>query len=121
MRQGRAARHDGFRATRAAACNQQIAIALDEADFFEWHAQFLDNHLRESGGMALAEIKGSGQQSDGAVFLEADAAHLVHGRGGHLKILPDADPAQQALTGALFAAFAEAFVIRSLKRFFQNG
>ena len=47
-----------------------------ELDALERHAELLDQHLRERRGVALAVIERAGDDGDGAVVVEADAAHL---------------------------------------------
>ena len=72
-----AAVHDRFRAAGAAAGEQLVAVALQQADALERNAELLAQHLRERRGVALAVIERAGDDGDGAVGLEADAAHLL--------------------------------------------
>ena len=50
----------------------------------------LDQHLRERRRVALAVVERAGDDGDGAVGLEADAAHLLVGRRGDFEIVADA-------------------------------
>ncbi len=111
-----AARHDGFGAAAAAAQEETVAVALQQADLLERNAELLAQHLRERGGMAHAEIHGAGQQRDAAVGLEDDAAHLLGGRGGDLEEIADAEPAQLAALAAFALAPRKALEVGGLDR-----
>ena len=85
----RAARHQRFRAARAAARDQFVAVALLEPDALEGDAELADENLREGRRMALSIVERPGDDRDIAVLLEADAAHLVRRGRGDLEILPN--------------------------------
>ena len=88
--------HHRARAAGAAAGEQLIAVALQEPDALERNAELLAQHLRERRGVALAVIERAGDDGDGAVGLETDAAHLLVGGRGDFEIAADADAAQLA-------------------------
>src|SRR6185312_9998381 len=104
----RAARHDRARAAGAAAEQQLVAVALQEADAVEGDAETVHQHLREGRVMALAVIERAGDDGDAAIRIEADAAHLLALRRGHFEIGADADAANLAVGAALFLALREA-------------
>src|SRR5919204_528977 len=84
------------KAAGAAARDQQVAVALDQLDPVERHAELLGQHLGERRPVALAVIERAGDDGDVAVRLEADATHLLHRRRGHFEIVADADSTQPA-------------------------
>src|SRR5271163_618308 len=101
---GRIARHQRFRAAGAAAGDQLVAVALQQADALERHAELLVQYLGEWCPVALAVIERAGDDRDIAVGLEADAAHLIGWRRSHFEIVADATAAQQAALAAIFLA-----------------
>ena len=98
---GLAAVHDGARTAGAAAGDQLVAVALDQADAVEGDAEAVHQHLGERGGMALAVIERPRGDGYAAVWVEADAAHFLVGRGGYFQVVADADAATLAEAAAL--------------------
>ena len=86
--------HHRARAAGAAAGQQFIAVALQDAHLLERHAELLAQHLRERRGVALAVVERAGADGDAAVGVERNAAHLLVGRRRHFEIAADADAAQ---------------------------
>ncbi len=80
--------------------NQLVAVALQQPDALERNPELLV--LGKRRPMPLTVIERAGGDRDIAVGLEADAAHLVGGRSGHLKIVADATTAQQTALAAFF-------------------
>lgn len=97
-----------FGAAGAAAGDQPVAVALDEADLVEGHAERGMQNLREGRPMALAIVERARDDADRAVFLEMQSAHLVHRRRRHLQVATDAASAQQPALPALLAPRREA-------------
>ena len=91
-----AARHHRFRAAGAAAGDQLVAVALQQADLIERDAQTRAEHLRKRRCVALPVIQCAGDDRDGAVRLEADAAHFAARRSGQFEVVADAPPTQSA-------------------------
>src|SRR6202011_1345264 len=83
-----------FRAAGAAAGDQLVAVALQEADAPERDAEPCGKDLGEGRGMPLAVIERPGDDRDIAIRLEADATHLAAGRPGQFEIVADAAAAQ---------------------------
>ena len=110
-----AAVHDRFRAAGAAAGEQLVAVALQQADALERDAELLGQHLRERRGVALAVVERAGDDGDGAVGLEADAAHLLRRRRGDFEEAADAEAAHLAALAALALAFARSPSRRRLR------
>src|SRR5438046_1471945 len=96
-----AANNHRFGAPGAAARDQFVAVALNEADALEWDAKPRRQHLGEWRPVPLPVIQGAGDDRHSAVRLEADAAHLAAGRPGQFEIIADAAPAQFAAGSAL--------------------
>ena len=90
-----------FGPSGAAARDQFVAVALNEADALEWDAKPRRQHLGEWRPVPLPVIQGAGDDRHSAVRLEADAAHLAAGRPGQFEIIADAAPAQFAAGSAL--------------------
>ena len=107
----RAAEHHRARAAGAAAGDQLVAVALQQADALERHAELLAQHLRERRGVALAVVERAGDDGHAAVGLEADAAHLLVGGRGDFEIAADAEAAQLAALLALALALVEALPV----------
>ena len=97
-----------------------IAVALQQPDALERHAELLAQHLRERRGVALAVIERAGEDGDAAVGVEADAAHLLVGGRGDFEIAADADAAQLAALLALALALGEALPVGSLQRLLED-
>ena len=112
--------HHRARAAGAAAGDQLVAVALQEADLLERHAELLAQHLRERRGVALAVVERAGADGDAAVGVERDAAHLLVGRRGDFEIAADADAAQLAALLALALALVEALPVGGLERLLQD-
>src|SRR5262245_38561814 len=66
----RSARHDRARAAGAAAGNELVAVALQQADAIERNAEPLAQDLAERCRVALAVIERAGDDGDAAVGLE---------------------------------------------------
>src|SRR4029077_8773044 len=115
------ARHDRARAAGAAAEQQLVAVALNEADAVERNPETRHQHLRERRVMALAVIKRAGDDGDAAIRIEADAAHLLALRRGDFEIGADAAAADPAARAALGPAPLEALPIRGLQRVIEHG
>ena len=111
-----AARHDRLRAAGAAAGDELVAVALQQADALEGDAEPRGSTCAKGVAVALAVVERAGDDGDRAVGLEADAAHLVHGRRGDLEILADAEAAQLAAGAALGLARREARPVGGLER-----
>ena len=103
--------HHRARAAGAAAGDQLVAVALEEADLLERHAELLAQHLGERRGVALAVVERAGADGDAAVGVEADAAHLLVGGRGDFEIAADADAAHAAALLALALALVEALPV----------
>jgi hypothetical protein len=92
-----AAVHDRFRAAGAAAGQQLIAVALQQADAVVRDSEVLGQHLRERGrGLG----RSTGDDGHGAVGLETDAAHLFRWWRSDLEEAADAEPAYLAALAA---------------------
>ncbi len=117
---GGAAVHDRLRAAGAAAGEQLVAVALQQPDALERHAELLGQHLRERRGVALAVVERAGDDRDGAVGLEADAAHLLRWRCGDFEEAAEAETAHLAALAALALALAEALHVRELERVLEH-
>ena len=115
-----AAVHDRFRSAGAAAGEELVAVALEQTDALERDAEPLAQHLRERRGMALAVIEGAGDDGDGAVGLEADAAHLLRRRCRDLEKAADAEPAHAAALAALSLAAPETLGVGGLERMLEH-
>ncbi len=87
--------HHRFGAAGAAAGDQLVAVALQQADAPERDAEPGGEHLGERRGVPLAIIEGAGDDRDVAIGLKADAAHLAAGHAGQFEIITDAAAAQQ--------------------------
>src|SRR5262249_59125194 len=116
----RAARRDRARAAGATAGDQLVAVALQEADAVERDAEPLAQHLRERRRMALAVVERAGDDGHRAVGFEADAAHLLVGRRGHLEIAPDAEAAQEAALLRFPAPRRKSLPIGELERLLEH-
>src|SRR5713101_873641 len=115
-----AAVHDRFRAAGAAADEQLVAVTLQEADALEWDAELFAQHLREWRGVALAVIERAGDDGDGAVGFEADAAHLLRWRRGHFEKAADAEPAHFSALSALALSAREALGVGEFERVLEH-
>ncbi len=115
-----AAGHHRFRAAGAAAGDQLVAVALQQANALERDAEPRRQHLRERRGMPLAVIEGAGDDRHRAVGLEADAAHLAAGRAGQFEIIADAAAAQPAACPALRLAPGKAVPVGERQRLVQQ-
>ena len=71
--------------------------------------------------MALAVIERAGDDRDGAVGLEADAAHLLVGGRRDLEIAADPDAAQQAALPGGALAGGETLPVGTLERLAEHG
>src|SRR5262249_53237444 len=116
-----AAIHHRARATGAAAGEELVAVALEQADAVERDAELLAQHLREGRAVALAVVERAGENGDGTVGFEAHAAHLLVGRRRDLQVAADADTAQLAALAALALARAESLPVGELERPRQHG
>src|SRR6516165_5614806 len=85
-----AARHHRFRPARAAAGDQLVAVALQQANPLKWDAEPRRKHLRERRRVPLTVIEGAGDDRDRAIRLEANAAHLAARGAGQFEIIADA-------------------------------
>ncbi len=112
----RSARHDRFRAAGAAAGDQLVAVALQQADALERHAELAGQHLGERRGVALAVVERAGDDRDRAIGLKAYAAHLVLGRRRDLEIVADAAAAQLPPCVAVGPARREAVPVGGRER-----
>ena len=65
---------------------QLAAVALDQIDPVERHAELAGDDLRERCLVALAMVLGSRDHRDAPVRAEAQPAHLLADRRGHLEI-----------------------------------
>ena len=81
----------------------------------------LAQHLRERRGVALPVIERAGDDGDGAVGLEADAAHFLARRRGDFEKAADAEPAHLAALAALALAAREALDVGGLERLLEHG
>ena len=113
--------HDRFRAARAATGDEFVTVALEQIDLVERYTEPAGEHLREGGGMALPVIESTGDDGHRAVLLEADAAHFIGRRRGHLEVLPDADAPQHAAFLTRAAALAESFPVAGFQRLVEHG
>ena len=77
-----------------AAGDERVAVALQQPDLVEWNAEAGAEHLGKRRSMPLAIIERAGDDRYGAVWLEADAAHLAAGRAGQFEVIADATPPQ---------------------------
>src|SRR5262245_37666551 len=71
--------------------------------------------------MTLAVVERAGDNSDGAVGLEMDAAHLLVGGRGDLEIAADANAAQLAVALAFASPLVEALPVGGFERFLEDG
>ena len=108
------ARHDRLRTTGATARDQPVAVALHQPDALERNAKPARQELRQRRPVALSVIEGAGDDGDGAVALEMDAAHLVRRRRRDFEIAADAAAAQLAGGEALQPALFESVPVRGL-------
>src|SRR5262249_57236124 len=84
------------------------AVVLQQADALERNAEPLAQHLRERRGVPLAIIERAGDDGDGAVGFETDAAHLLARRRRDFEKAAHAEPAHLAALAALAFAAPEA-------------
>src|SRR4051794_7560981 len=111
LHDGGAAVHDRFRAAGAAAREQLVAVALEEADAFKRDAEFVGQDLREGRGMTLSIIERAGDDGDRTVGFEADAAHLLARWRGDFEEAANPKPAHLSAFAALaFAAGGAPFL-----------
>src|SRR5204863_3974689 len=108
--------HHRARTAGAAAGQQFIAVALQQAHLLERHAELFAQHLRERRGVTLAVIERAGAERNAAVGVEADAAHFLVGRRGDFEEAADADAAHAAALLALALSLVEAFPVRGIQR-----
>src|SRR6516165_5031348 len=106
-----AARRGRARTAGAAADDEFVAVALQQADAVEGNAEPARQNLRERRRVALAVVERAGDEGHGAVRFEADAAHLLVGWRGDFEIAADRDAAQPAALLALALAFSKAFPV----------
>ena len=119
---GRAAIHHGARPARAAACEQLVAVALEQPDLVERHAKPVGQHLGEGRGVALAVIQCPRRDRDAAIRIEADTAHLFVCRRRDLQIMADADAtALAACGGSRPCGLAKSVPIRSRQGLVEQG
>src|SRR5262249_58295157 len=88
----------------AAAGEQLVAVGLQQAYALERNPELLAQHLRERRGVPLAIIERAGDDGDGAVGFETDAAHLLARGRRDFKKAAHAEPAHLSALAAL--AFA---------------
>src|SRR5919201_4227035 len=117
---GGAAVHDRFRTAGAAARQKLVAVALQETDALERDAEPLAQHLRERRRVSLPVVERAGDDGDGAVGLETEAAHFLARRRGDLEIVADAEPAYFSTFAALAFAAGEALDIGRLQRVLEH-
>ena len=118
---GGACRLRRARAAGAAAGEQAVAVAFDQADAVERNAERLAQHLRERCGMTLAVVESADQLRHRAVGLEMDAAVFLALRRGHFEETADADAAQAPALAALAPALGKALVVGELQRLLEHG
>src|SRR5437868_11361889 len=106
-----AARHYRFRAAGAAAGDQLVAVALQQPDLLERDARTRAEHLCEGRGVALTVIERAGNDRDGTVGLETDAAHFAARRPGQFEIIADAAPTQAVARPAFLLPHGKAVPI----------
>src|SRR5262245_40185920 len=111
-----AAVHDRFRAAGTATRQELVAVALQEANAFERNAEPVAQYLREGRRVSLPVVERAGDDRDGAVRFEADAAHFLAWRRGDLEEASDAKPAKLPALAALAFAAREALHVRGLER-----
>src|SRR4051794_32709588 len=116
LHDGGAAVHDRFRAAGAAAREQLVAVALEEADAFKRNPEFVAQDLREGGGMTLSVIERAGDDGDRAIGFEADAAHLLARRRGDFEEAANPKPAHLSAFAALAFAAGGAPLVWGLRR-----
>src|SRR5262252_6279654 len=97
-----------------------MAVALQEADALERNAELLAQHLRERRGVTLAIVQGTGDDGDGAVGFETDAAHLLARRRCDLEKAADAKSAHLSALAALAFAAREALDVGDLERVLEH-
>src|SRR4029077_19253528 len=113
----RAARvHHRARAAGAAAGEQLVRVALQEADAIERAAEFFAQPLRKRRRMALTVVQRAGDDRHRPVLLEPHPAHLLVGRCGDLEIAADADAAHAAALLRLAFARSESLPVGALER-----
>src|SRR5262249_18317287 len=115
-----AAVHDRLRAARAAAREQLVAVALQQADALERDAELVGEHLRERRGVTLPVVERAGDDGDGAVRLEANAAHFLARRRGDFEEAADPEPAHLAALAALAFPAPEALDVGGLERVLEH-
>ena len=104
----------------SAAVEQRVAVALEQPDPVVGHAEGGPEYLGIGALVALAVVLRAGEEGDPAVGLEAEAAHLLAGRGGRLEIAGDAEAADEAARAALGPARREAGSVGSVQRRVEN-
>src|SRR5262245_62506587 len=77
-----------IRAPASRAGEELVAVALQQAHALERNAELVAQHLGERRRVALAVIERAGEDGPGAVWLAADAAHLLVGRRRDLEVQP---------------------------------
>ena len=117
---GGAAVHDRFRTAGAAGRQKLVAVALQETNALERDAEPLAQHLRERRRVSLPVIKRTGDDGDGAVGLEAQAAHFLARRRGDLEKVAHAEPAYFSTFAALAFAAREALDIGRFERVLEH-
>src|SRR5439155_23149902 len=95
--------------------------ALQQPDAIERNAEPVAQQLRERGGMALAVIERAGDDGDGAVGLEADAAHLLVRRRRHFQVGADAEAAQPPALPGFALALPKTLPLGELDRVLEHG
>ena len=94
---------------------------MQQLDPFEWNAETICQDLRKGRCVALAVIQGAGDDGDGTVGLEADAAHLIACVRGYFQIVADAAPPYLAARTALGLTRGVAVPISGDQRLFHDG
>src|SRR5262249_54014913 len=110
-----AAVHDRFRTAGAAAGEQLVAVALQQADALERNAELFAQHLRERCGVTLAVIPRARDDGDGAGGFETDAAHLLARWRRDFEKAADTEPAHLSALAALAFAAREALDVGDLE------
>src|SRR3954467_3686888 len=82
---GGATVHDRFGSAGAATHEQFVAVALEQPDALKRQAESFCEHLGEGRGVTLTVVHTPGDDRNGAVRLEPDAAHLFGRRSSDFK------------------------------------